>query len=129
MSDSILDNTKKILGMSSGYTAFDHDIITHINSTFSILDQLGIGPEGGFVISDNMAVWQEYSVPANQLNLVKTYVYLKVRMLFDPPSTSYLIDAMNRQIAEYEWRLSANREVEVQKLVDAAAALVVEEEV
>jgi hypothetical protein len=110
MTDSILDSTKKILGLDPDYTPFDVDIITHINSAFSILDQLGVGPVGGFFIEDNVAIWADYTVPANQLNLVKTYMYLKVRTLFDPPTTSYLIEAMNRQIAEHEWRLNSFRE-------------------
>lgn len=110
MTDSILDGTKKALGLSSDYTPFDLDIIMHINATFSILDQLGVGPEGGFSIEDNTSVWSDYPVPANQLHLVRTYVYLKVRTLFDPPTTSYLIESMNKQIAELEWRLNVFRE-------------------
>lgn len=108
---SILDSTKKILGLTAGYTPFDHDILTHINSAFAILDQLGVGPEGGFSIEDNSLTWDDFEVPLNQLSLVKTYVFLKVRMLFDPPTTSYLITAMEKQISELEWRISALREV------------------
>jgi hypothetical protein len=110
MADSILDSVKKILGLNSEYTPFDLDIITHINSTFSTLDQLGVGPEGGFYIQDNTSTWADFVAPPNQLNLVRTYVFLKVRMLFDPPTTSYLIDAMERQIKEHEWRLNLFRE-------------------
>ena len=110
MTDSILDGTKKALGLSSDYTPFDLDIIMHINATFSVLDQLGVGPEGGFSIEDNTSVWSDYPVPANQLHLVRTYVYLKVRTLFDPPTTSYLIESMNKQISELEWRLNVFRE-------------------
>lgn len=127
MADSILDSTKKILGLSSDYTPFDLDIITHINSTFSILDQLGIGPIDGFVIEDNDPTWDDYSIPSNQLSLVKTYVFLKVRMLFDPPATSYLIEAMNNQIREHEWRLNSSREVIVQEAVNALEDLQEEE--
>ena len=110
MENSILKSTKKILGIAADYTAFDLDIITHINSVFSILHQMGIGPDEGFAIEDSTDQWTAYAVPAFQLTMVKTYMYLKVRMLFDPPGTSYLIEAMNKQIQEYEWRLNVNRE-------------------
>lgn len=123
MADSILDSTKKILGLNSDYTPFDFDILTYINGTFSILDQLGIGPIGGFSIEDNVPTWDEYPVPANQLNLVRTYMFLKVRMLFDPPTTSFLIEATNNQIREHEWRLNSSREVIVQEAINAAEAL------
>ncbi len=110
MESSILTSTKKILGVDANYTAFDLDIITHINSTFSSLNQLGIGPASGFQIEDASAVWEDLAIPQNQLNMVKSYVYLKTRMSFDPPGTSYLIEAMEKQIREQEWRLSSFRE-------------------
>jgi hypothetical protein len=110
MEESILNSTKKILGLAEDYTPFDLDVITHINAAFSILDQLGVGPEGGFAIFDDTVEWSDYDVPANQLHLVKTYVFLKVRMLFDPPATSFLIEAYNNQLKEYEWRLNVFRE-------------------
>ena len=110
MEESILNSTKKILGLADDYTPFDLDVITHINAAFSILDQLGVGPLGGFSIVDDTTTWSEFIVPDNQLHLVKTYVFLKVRMLFDPPTTSFLIEAMNNQIKEYEWRLNIFRE-------------------
>jgi hypothetical protein len=114
MEESILNSTKKILGLEPTYTPFDLDVITHINAAFSLLDQLGVGPEGGFHIEDDTAVWSDFiNAPPNQLYLVKTYIYLKVRMLFDPPSTSFLIEATNNQIKEYEWRLNVFREVEL----------------
>lgn len=113
MEESILNSTKKILGLDANYTAFDVDVITHINAAFSILSQLGVGPEGGFSIEDSTIEWGDYVVPADQLHLVKTYVYLKVRILFDPPATSYLIQAANDQIKEYEWRLNVFREDEL----------------
>jgi hypothetical protein len=113
MEESILKSTKKILGLEADYTPFDLDIITHINATFSILNQLGVGPEASFYIEDDTALWTDFNVPANQLHLVKTYVYLKVRLLFDPPATSYLINAVTEQIKEYEWRLNVFREYEL----------------
>ena len=113
MEESILKSTKKILGLDAEYTPFDLDVITHINAAFSILNQLGVGPTDGFMIEDETALWGDYPVPQNQLHLVKTYVYLKTRILFDPPATSYLIDATNQQIKEYEWRLNVFREWEL----------------
>lgn len=110
MEESILTSTKKILGLSEDYTAFDLDIITHINSAFSSLNQLGVGPSGGFYIEDKDEEWSSYGVPTTQLNMVKTYVWLKTRMLFDPPTTSFHIEAANNQIKEYEWRLNVFRE-------------------
>jgi len=113
MEESILKSTKKILGLEADYTPFDLDIITHINATFSILNQLGVGPEASFFIEDDTAVWSDFGVPENQLHLVKTYVYLKVRLVFDPPATSYLINAVTEQIKEYEWRINVFREYEL----------------
>lgn len=110
MEESILKSTKKILGLAEDYTPFDLDVITHLNATFSILDQLGVGPEGGFFIEDDTIVWADYAVPPNQLHLIKTYVFLKVKLLFDPPTTSFLIDSTNKQLSEYEWRLNIFRE-------------------
>lgn len=110
MEESILISTKKILGLEANYVPFDLDIITHINSAFSILNQLGIGPVDGFSISDDSANWADLDVPANQLQLIKTYVYLRARLLFDPPATSFLIEVAQNQLKEYEWRLSTFRE-------------------
>jgi hypothetical protein len=111
MEQSILTSTKKILGISPDYTAFDLDIITHINAAFSTLAQLGVGPATGFMIEDESAEWYDYIEEDIQLNTIKSYVFLKVRQLFDPPTTSYLITAMEKQIAEFEYRLNTNREM------------------
>lgn len=108
--DSILDSVKKNLGLDSSYLAFDPDILMYVNSTFSILNQLGVGPEDGFAIEDKDAAWDTFIDSGPNLHLVKTYVYLKVRMLFDPPQTSYLIEALSKQAAEIESRISTNRE-------------------
>ena len=110
MEESILNSTKKILGLEAVYTPFDLDVITHINAAFSLLNQLGVGPIDGFMIEDDTTVWSDYPIPQNQLHLVKTYIYLKVRVLFDPPTTSFLVTATNDQIKEYEWRLNVFRE-------------------
>lgn len=110
MESSILRGTKKMLGLGDDYTAFDTDIIIQINSVFSILQQLGVGPSDGFFIEDSSTEWEEYLLEDKGLNMVRTYMYLKVRMLFDPPTTSYMIAAMEKQIEEYEWRIRAHRE-------------------
>jgi len=110
MEESILTSTKKILGLDEDYTHFDLDIITCINSAFSLLNQLGLGPSDGFYIEDKYDQWSDYDVPTNQLHLVKTYICLKARVLFDPPGTSFLLESANNQIREYEWRLNALRE-------------------
>lgn len=110
MEDSILISTKKVLGLMEDYTPFDFDIIMYINSSFSILNQIGIGPIDGFSIEDDQEKWSDYGVPLVQLSLVRTFIFLKVRMLFDPPTTSFLIEATNNQIQEYLYRLSYFRE-------------------
>ncbi len=111
MEQSILISTKKILGLPQDYTVFDLDVITHINTAFSTLTQLGVGPPEGFMIEDETEVWDDFiNPPDHQYNSVKSYVFLKVRQLFDPPQTSYLITAMEKQIQELEWRLNVHRE-------------------
>lgn len=104
---SILDSIKKLLGIDSDYTIFDEDIIIHINSAFSTLMEIGVGPKEGFIISDNTKTWNDYINGDNLIEFVKTYIYLKVKLVFDPPQTSPLIDAIERQITELTWRLSA----------------------
>ena len=111
MADSILTNVKKLLGIDETYTAFDADILMHINTAFGTLNQLGIGPVDGFMIEDKTATWDDFQTDIRK-NGLKTYVVLKVRMLFDPPTTSYLIEAMQNQIRELEVRLSILREDE-----------------
>lgn len=113
MEDSILTSTKKILGLEEDDTSFDLDIATHINSVFVTLHQLGIGPEGGFMIQDKTATWAEFFVDDPGLNVVKTYVWLRVRLLFDPPTTSYHIAALEKQQEELEMRMSYAREAQV----------------
>jgi len=112
MTESILTSTKKNLGIEESYTAFDPDIILHINSVFSTLNQLGIGPIDGFAIDDATAVWSDFLEGDLRLNSVKTYIYLRVRMLFDPPTTGYFVSAVQKQIEELEWRLNVVREFE-----------------
>ena len=110
MESSILTSTKKILGIAEDYKVLDPDIVLHINSVFSVLEQLGIGPDGGFSIEDATPTWEQYLGNDPRLNAVKTYVYLRVRMLFDPPTTSFLLSSMGEQVRELEWRLNVTRE-------------------
>lgn len=106
MDDSILDSIKKILGMPPDYDAFDTDLVIHINSVFGILAQLGVGPAGGFSISDNTTLWKAYLGDSKDLEMVKSYMALKVRLVFDSPTIGAVMDAMKEQIREYEWRLN-----------------------
>jgi hypothetical protein len=106
MSDSILTSIKKNLGVPEDYEVFDPDIILYINSAFATLNELGVGPAEGFMIEDKAAVWTTYLGTDPRLNSVKTYIQLRVRMLFDPPQTSYLVEAMKEQILQHEWRLN-----------------------
>lgn len=105
--DSILTSIKKDLGLAEEYEVFDPDIIMYINSVFPVLSQLGVGPEGGFRIQDETANWSDYiDDNTNLLGFVKTYIYLKVKLIFDPPASSVLIEAINRTIKETEWRIT-----------------------
>lgn len=107
MEESILISIKKLLGISDEYTQFDEDIIMHINTVFLNLNQLGVGPEEGFSIEDDSAEWSEFIGDSNtKLQAVKSYMYLKVKLLFDPPLSSSVIESMNRMIAELEFRLN-----------------------
>lgn len=104
--ESILTSVKKMLGISAEYDHFDPDIIMHINSVFVTLAQLGVGPAGGFRIEGEDAVWIDYLDDNMLLENVKTYMGLKVRLIFDPPQSSAVIDSMNRLISELEWRIN-----------------------
>lgn len=103
--DSILTSIKKLLNIAEDYEYFDADIIMHINSALLVLTQLGVGPPNGFIISDKTAIWDDFIGDAN-LEMVKSYIYLKVKLLFDPPTSSAAMDAANRMISEFEWRLN-----------------------
>lgn len=103
--ESILTSIKKLLGITEEYTHFDADIIMHINSAFMVLNQLGVGPANGFFIEDDSTTWSEYLGDPTELQLVKSYMYMKVRMMFDPPTGSVLT-SMKEQINEFEWRLN-----------------------
>lgn len=116
MESSILISTKKVLGIPESDTSFDPDVVMLINTAFGVLMQLGVGPVEGFTIEDELALWNDFLDPLDSpnnaalLNIVRTYIFLKVKMLFDPPTTSYQLSAMTEQIEEYEWRLTTLRE-------------------
>lgn len=108
--ESILTTIKKMLGIASDYTHFDTDIIIHINSIFMTLNQLGVGPKKPVVISSELETWRDAFADITDAESIKTYTYLKVRMIFDPPSNSSVLEAMNRQASELEWRLNTQTE-------------------
>ena len=108
--DSILTSIKKLLGITEEYEHFDADIIMHINTVFMILNQLGVGPANGFSIKDKSAVWSDYISDEENLEAVKTYMHLKVKLLFDPPLTSSTVDSFNKLISELEFRMNSKVE-------------------
>lgn len=110
MGESILTDTKKNIGITESDTSFDDDIIMHLNSVFSTLQQLGVGPDDGFMVEDSSDEWYDFIGENNSWNFIRSYIFLKVKMLFDPPSTSFHLEAMNKQIQEFEFRISVNRE-------------------
>ena len=109
MATSILDSTKKLLGLDMDYDVFDLDVLTHINTVFFTLQQLGVGPADGFFIEDNTKNWEDYDTVGN-LNAVRSYMFIRVRLLFDPPATSFAIDSLKKQAEELEWRLNVQQE-------------------
>lgn len=105
--ESILNSIKKLLGVPEHETHFDPDITMHINSVFAVLtNQLGVGPESGFSISDDLNTWFEFSRDESIVSVIKPYIYLKVRLLFDPPSSSFVLAAIEKSINELEWRIT-----------------------
>ena len=110
MTESILNSVKKTLNLAEDFTSFDADVILHINSVLSTLNQLGIGPEEGYMIEGSDETWVTFFGSDPRLNNVKSYIYLRVRMLFDPPTTGYHTQAMQEQIKEMEWRINVYRE-------------------
>lgn len=110
MSDSILKSIKKVLNLGDDYDVFDVDTLMHINSVFSTLHQLGVGPDQGFMIEDDQQTWDAFLGADPRLNNIKTYIYLRVRLLFDPPQTGYHTKAVEDQIKELEWRINVHRE-------------------
>ena len=105
--ESILTSVKKQLGIAEDYEHFDPDLIVSINSVFSVLNQLGVGPDEGYSITDKNDLWSDFLPAGKKLELVKTYVYLKVKLIFDPPTSSAVMEAIKQNIAEQEWRILA----------------------
>ena len=103
--DSILDSVKKLLGIEVDYTHFDADIILHINTVFVILCQMGVGPEKPFIINDNQTIWKDFFGDKED-NMVKSYIFMKVKMAFDPPISGLVKEITEQQISEFEWRLN-----------------------
>ena len=108
--DSILTSIKKLLGIAEDYEHFDQDLIIHINSVLSVLTQLGVGPSEGFSIEDENATWNDFMPEDKRLSSIRSYVYMKVKLLFDPPLSSSVMESMNRMISEFEWRLNVAAE-------------------
>lgn len=124
LTESVLLSTKKVLGIPGNQDAFDQDVLTYINSAFSVLSQLGVLDEAGLEVDESLT-WDdlaELGIPTSQIQYIRTYVFLKCQMLFDPPTTSFLIAAREKQLEEHEWRLSTMREYSIrEEEVDAPA--------
>ena len=106
VSESILLSVKKMLGLDKDYDVFDTELIIHINSVFGTLHQLGVGPEDQFRITGDSEIWPDFTTDGEQTDEVKSYVYLRVRLLFDPPSSSFVLSSLQEQAKELEWRLN-----------------------
>lgn len=114
MEESIFESIKSLLGPDASYDVFDQDILIHINTAISVLTQLGVGPATGFMVTGPDETWQDFIGDDKTLQMVKTYIYMKVKMAFDPPVNSSVLNAYNEACKEYEWRL--NVEVDPFKL-------------
>lgn len=110
VNSSILLSVKKMLGPSADYDIFDPELIIHINSVFGILHQLGVGPEEKFVITGDSELWSDFTTEGEEIEEVKSYMYLRVRLLFDPPSSSFVLSSFKEQLKELEWRLQCKAE-------------------
>ena len=106
MEESILVSIKALLGPDSDYDVVDQDIIIFINSALSTLNQLGVGPKGGFQITGTDETWSDFIGDDTKLNMVKSYIFMKVKLAFDPPSSSFVLSAYEKACEEYEWRLN-----------------------
>lgn len=108
--ESILTSVKKLLGIDEDYKQFDTDIIIHINTVFMVLTQIGVGPSEGFSITDEYSTWEDFIGDKTFLNSVKSYMYLRVKLLFDPPLSSAAMDSLKKLADEFEWRLQVAAE-------------------
>ena len=116
--ESILTSIKKMLGITKEYEHFDADLIMHINSVFMILHQLGVGPTDGFAITGKTETWTDFMPESTQMQLVQSYMYLKVKLVFDPPLSSAVIEVIRQQINEFEWRLKIQADFDSQEDTD-----------
>ena len=116
MEESILVSIKKLIGLAPEDESFDIDLITHINSAFDVLNQLGVGSDTQFYIEDDSAEWGDYLPSGKNLQLVKTYVYMKVRKWFDPPQNGTTMEALNSSIAELEWRINVTVDPDIESM-------------
>ena len=103
--DSILTTVKKLIGLDEEYDAFDQDILIFINSILFELEQIGLKPKEGFALSDKTAVWLDYTDDERVLNALKPYIYLKTKLIFDPPTSSSVADSINKVADRFEWRI------------------------
>lgn len=106
ITESILESEKKLLGLDQDYDVFDDDLIIHINTIFGTLHQIGVGPATQFYITDNTATWSEFTTEETIVHEVRGYMFLRLRLLFDPPSSSFVLNSYKEQIQEFEWRLN-----------------------
>lgn len=104
--ESILDSIKVLLNVQYYDEAFDKELIMHINSVLMICSQLGIGPAECFSITGSTETWDQFLNGRTDVEAVKNYIYMKIRLIFDPPTNSFTLDAMKRMVEEYEWRLT-----------------------
>lgn len=111
--ESILTSIKQQLGYEARETGFDEELITHINTVLADLAQLGVGPPDGFEIEDETSTWQDFIPDMKKFNAVKTYIYMRVKLIFDSATmSSALIDSFNKQCDRFEWRLNHAAESE-----------------
>lgn len=118
MEESILITIKKMIGFDKDYDYFDQDLIVQINSCFAILSDLDLGPEDGFHITGKDEKWSEYTFTPSYIGMVKNYIYIKTKLVFDRPETSYAIESLTKMAAELEWRLH----MESERIKDAERA-------
>lgn len=104
--ESILNSIKKLLGIEPDDDSFDQELVMHVNTAFTLMAQLGLGPTDGFFITDATTKWTDYNPTRKDLEMMKSYIFLRVRLLFDPPQNSFLVDSIQKQCNEFEWRLN-----------------------
>ena len=114
MDESIFESIKSLLGPDASYDVFDQDILIHINSAISVLTQLGVGPSTGFIVTGPEETWRDFIGNDNALQMIKSYIYMKVKIAFDPPANGSVLSAYQDACKEYEWRI--NVEVDPNKL-------------